>query len=215
MSNEYTENILDVITKFVKSSHFVPDWTLNLVDTLIRMVDKDGTLSEEMFRLINILLIYMDKSNVKEIHKCCYILMLNYNSEAEPDDVLESTLLCHLLIFYHHDLLTQEMKEEILNRTVKIILTPDINIHDRLFSKLILLVLIFLKVDFEATSLALENNNDFLRTFYNLAYNDSSTYIEDYDYKVFVISNPPLIQSRPTSSTSIAAPPHSRTSYNH
>lgn len=78
-------------------------------------------------------------------------------------------------------------------------LNEEVNKDEHLFSKMVLLILIMLRQEFEFTSLLLEAHNDFLSTFYNLAYNNSSTYVEDYDYKVFVLSIFLIIQFSPRS----------------
>jgi hypothetical protein len=67
---------------------------------------------------------------------------------------------------------------------------------ERLFSKIVLLILIMLKQEFHFTTLLLEASNDFIDTFYNIAYNNSNTYIEEYDYKVYIISKYCLTQSK-------------------
>lgn len=72
-------------------------------------------------------------------------------------------------------------------------LDEDVHANEHLFAKMVLLVLIMLRQEFEFTSLLLEAHNDFLRTFYNIAYNNAYTYTEEYDYKTFVISSKVLM----------------------
>lgn len=194
--NNFHNNILSVFSNFIRQSKQMKPEAEFILQQAQRIMGWNRGSMQRLFEVFNLIAIYTESINTNIVYKLfdiCVGALSHITEDTIPNDLLQGCLIMQLLLYYHGQVLTPQMKQRLLSSVVQVLDTQHVVLEPELFAKYLLIILQLLNSDFGAVCAELQSMGK-EADITELLYDSSRQYKEDlYDAKVFVISTPNLI----------------------